>query len=154
MAITKTTDDYRSWSVNTHGASPEEVLEYVNSIDEWTNSEVKIIAFNAVDGVAVVNGLVAFGTDEDLKGKLRDATAKYEYNSDGNRVAFAHYYADRDTIEVQYDAHPLDPHPKNSLHKSEELAGLLDALFSWWKTTLVADLEKQADLGPGPSFPD
>ena len=154
MAITRTTDDYRSWSVNTHGVSPEEVLEYVNSITEWTDPEVKAIAYNSIDGVAVVNGLVAFGTDDELKSALKESTSAYEYNSEGNRVAFAHYYADRKTIEVQYDCHPLDPQPNNSKHSSDELSGLLDALFSWWKTTLVADLEKQANLGPGPSFPD
>lgn len=141
----KTTNDYRSWGIDATKYTPEEVLEYVNSIPSWDNTEVKIIMIAFVDKVVSINGIPAFsGKDASA---FTEIVKSFEYNSEGNRVAFIAYYADRDTAEVVYDSHPLDPCPRNTKHSGEEFAKLFEPIFNWWKNYNVEYLNESITEG-------
>ena len=141
MAITKTTSDYRTWAIDINHYTPEETQEYINSISSWDSSEVKIIMISFVDKIVSINGIPAFSSDTDLKSKFEETVGPFEYNSDRNRVAFIGYYADRDTAEVVYDAHPLDPNPRNTKHTGEEFERLFAPIFTWWKDNMLAVID-------------
>ena len=139
----KTTDDYRTWAIDGNHEAPEELLEYVKEISDWNDSEVKIILINMIDKVVAVNGLPAFSSDSAWKASFIETVAPFEYNSDNNRVSFVNYYSDRDIAEVMYDAHPLDPHPRNTKHSGEELQALFKSIFTWWKSNIIENISYQ-----------
>ena len=150
MAITKTNSDYRSWFIKLDGGTEEELIEYISELTSWKDSEVKVITVNALDRIASINGIPAFSSTNEQILAFNTLYSTIEYNSDNHRVYSLSYYADRDVVEVQYDAHPLDPLPRNSTHKSEEFTEFLDTIFEWWKSGTTEQL--QANVYTQPTF--
>ena len=140
MPVTNTTADYRSWTIDSNDHEPAEVLTYINAISAWNNAEVKSIMINFVDKVVAINGLPAFPSTDSLLSSFDSTVSPFEYNSENSRVKFIGYYSDRDIVEVMYDAHPLDPPPRNSRHSGAEFSALFESIFTWWKESAVAHL--------------
>ena len=148
MAITRTTSDYRSWLIQSKAGTPEEFIEYISGITSWDDDEVKVINVSAPDEVVNINGIPSFVQDSEDREPFSTIYQPVEFNSEGHRVSNIAYYADRDTVEVQYSCHPLDPLPRNTRHSGEDFAEFFAKCFTWWKTGALERTQQEIIIEP------
>lgn len=148
MAIAKTTSDYRSWFIRSKAGTPEEFIEYISGITSWDDDEVKVISVSAPDEVVNINGIPSFVQDSEDRDSFSTIYKPVEFNSEDQRVSNIVYYADRDTVEVQYSCHPLDPLPRNTQHSGEDFARFFTQCFAWWKTGVLERFQSEIPVEP------
>lgn len=85
------------------------------------------------DNLLIKDGLGATLTPSDITTALSTHSSSF-----GGTVAIVQYYGDREKFEIEYDHHPLDPKPNNTVHLSSALAGFVAALDALHVANYVA----------------
>ena len=137
MTAITTTQDYVTWYVNTGNHTEEELKDYIASLDYNNADDVRIVSVQTVDKVIQING-ITFHAPAYIGGEGLFNTALGSYSELNNiRVKAIHYYVDRDSVMVEYLAHPADPTPMNTYHPCSAFGTLFNILFTTWKSSFA-----------------
>ena len=134
----RTTSDHRTWFVNASYKETDEVVAYIDSLN-FNDEEVRIVFINLLPNPIVsVNGISIQYDTEELKSEFDTFVTKYRVSEQGNKVDSLYYYADRKTVEIIYDNHPLDPAIPNTRHDIEDVKDVIEPAFNSWKVNAEA----------------
>lgn len=148
MSEITTTNDWKTWRIREDLHTTQELLDYITDLT-FDADHVRKITLNMSTPSCSVNSLSVCTNDFEYSKLLRNAVGVYGVNRDVPVKNFW-YYTDRGKVEVEYDHHPCDPKPNNTLHDVSEFKDMFEKVFEVWQERCCCELQERIDSKDAP----